>query len=255
MELENPEKRMSLVDHLKEFRSRLIKSALAILIGMCGSWFLYNFIVEQLTKPFCPGKIAQNSSSHCGILYINGVLGPLNLKIEVTLLLAIFFAAPIWLYQIWAFVAPALHRKEKKYSLFFLLAGVPFFFTGAYLGYLLIPEAVKFLLGFTPNTLTNLVKIDEYLNFVLRVILIFGLAFELPIFLVALNFVGVLPGKSILKPWRFAVFGITFFAGLVVPTGDPLTMLALAVPMVFFYFLAGLIGIYRDKRVSRRVER
>jgi len=242
---------MSLIEHFVEFRSRLIKSAIGVLLALTGSWFLYNPTVRLLTKPFCK-NISAIADKHCGVLYINGVLGPLNLRLEVSFLLGLFFSSPIWIYQLWAFVAPALHKKEKRYTLAFLLAGIPFFAAGSILGYELIQPAVTFLLGFTPHSLTNLVRFDEYLNFVLRIILVFGLAFELPVFLVALNFGGILSGKSILKPWRVAVFGIILFSGLVVPTGDPLTMLLLAVPMILFYFLAGSIALINDKKRSRK---
>ena len=242
--------RMTLIEHFVEFRSRLIKSAIGILVALFGSWFLYNYAVKILTKPFCH-HLPTSSNSHCGVLYINGVLGPLNLRLEVSFLLGLFISSPIWIYQLWAFVAPALHKSEKRYTLAFLLTGIPFFAAGAYLGYALVQPAVKFLLGFTPNTLTNLVRFDEYLNFVLRIVLLFGLAFELPVFLVALNFGGVLKGKSILKPWRLAVFGIILFSGLTVPTGDPLTMLVLAVPMIIFYFMAGFIGVFNDKKRAK----
>jgi sec-independent protein translocase protein TatC len=241
---------MPLLEHFRELRKRLIRASVAVVIGVTAGWFLYTPTVNALTKPFC--NHLSTAKKSCGILYINGVLGPLNLKVEVAILLGLFFASPVWIYQLWAFIAPGLHKTEKKYSIGFIFTGIPFFAAGAYLGYRLIPAAVKFLLGFTPSNLTNLVKIDEYLNFVLRVIFIFGLAFELPVFLVALNLIGVLSGRAILKPWRLAVFFITLFAALVVPTGDPLTMLALAVPMVFFYLLAGVIGLAHDKRKSKK---
>jgi sec-independent protein translocase protein TatC len=247
----NKDGRMSLLEHLSEFRKRLVRASLAIVLGMIGGWFSYNKVVNALTAPFCHNGASAHQKT-CGILYINGVLGPLNLKVEIAILLGLFFSSPIWIYQLWAFIAPGLYKKEKRYSIGFVAAGVPFFAGGAYLGYVLIPAAVKFLLGFTPNNLTNLVKIDEYLNFVLRVIFIFGIAFELPVFLVALNMIGILSGRAILKPWRLAIFGITLFAALVVPTGDPFTMLALAVPMVFFYLLAGALGILNDRRRAKK---
>ncbi|MEN9325196.1 MAG: hypothetical protein RL414_950, partial [Actinomycetota bacterium] len=162
--------------------------------------------------------------------------------------------APIWLYQLWAFVAPGLHAREKKYSLLFIGVATPFFAGGARLGYSILPIAVKVLLGFTPETLNNLIRFDDYLNFVLRLILVFGIAFELPVFLIALNLAGIVTGRSILKPWRFAIFGIAFFTAAFSPTGDPLTMSLLALPLVLFYFAAGLIGMWHDSgwKIGRR---
>ena len=241
--------RMPLLEHLRELRKRIVRSSLAVLLLSILGWFLYNPIIDSLAKPVCDLRSArQSGTALCGTLYINGVLGPLNLHITVALATGIILSAPVWIYQLWAFVAPALHRKERRYSLLFLLIATPFFVAGAYLGYYILPTAVHVLLGFTPSSLTNLVRFDDYLNFVLRLILIFGIAFELPVFLLGLNFAGVVSGTSILKPWRLAVFGITLFTAAFTPTADPFTMLLLAVPMVIFYFSAGGIAILHDKR-------
>ncbi len=245
--------RMPLLEHLRELRKRVVRSSLAVLVLSVLGWFLYNPIIDSLAKPVCDLKSARISgATHCGTLYINGVLGPLNLHITVALISGIILSAPIWIYQLWAFVAPALHRKERRYSLLFMVIATPFFAVGAYLGYYILPTAVHVLLGFTPSTLTNLVRFDDYLNFVLRLILIFGIAFELPVFLIGLNFAGVISGTSILKPWRLAVFGITLFAAAFTPTADPFTMCLLAIPMVIFYFLAASIAILHDKRKASK---
>ena len=241
--------RMPLLEHLRELRKRIVRSSLAILLLSILGWFLYNPIIDSLAKPVCDLKSArQSGAANCGTLYINGVLGPLDLHITLALATGIILSAPVWIYQLWAFVAPALHRKERRYSLLFMFIATPFFVAGAYLGYYILPTAVHVLLGFTPSSLTNLVRFDDYLNFVLRLILIFGIAFELPVFLVGLNFVGVVSGASILKPWRLAVFGITLFTAAFTPTADSFTMLLLAVPMVIFYFTAGGIAVLHDKR-------
>ena len=180
--------RMPLIDHLRELRSRVVKSALVIALGSIIGWFFYNEIITKLAEPVCDLKSAQlTGADNCGALYINGVLGPLNLQIKVAILAGVIIAAPIWLYQLWSFIAPALHRKEKRNSIFFILAATPFFAAGAYLGYTILPIAVKVLFGFTPDALNNLVKFDDYLDFVMRAILLFGLAFELPVFLITFN--------------------------------------------------------------------
>lgn len=244
---------MPLLDHLRELRSRVFKSALAITCGAGIGWYYYNAIITQLAKPVCDLKAAQQSgASSCGSLYINGVLGPLNLQIKVAILSGIILTAPIWLYQLWSFIAPALHRKEKRNSIFFFIAATPFFATGAFLGYRVLPVAIRVLFGFTPNALTNLVKFDDYLDFVLRVILLFGIAFELPVFLVTFNAIGFLSGKTILRPWRIWIFGICVFIAGFTPSADPLSMFALAAPLIVLYFLAGAIAILNDKRREKR---
>ena len=244
---------MPLLDHLRELRSRVVKSAFAIILGAGVGWYYYNEIITQLAKPVCDLKAAQQSgASSCGSLYINGVLGPLNLQIKVAVLSGIIITAPIWLYQLWAFIAPALHRKEKRNSIFFFIAATPFFATGALLGYRVLPVAVRVLFGFTPNALTNLVKFDDYLDFVLRVILLFGIAFELPVFLVTFNAIGFLSGKTILRPWRIWIFGICLFIAGFTPSADPLSMFALAAPLILLYLMAGGIALLNDKRREKR---
>ena len=245
--------RMSLLEHFRELRKRVLRSVLSIAIFGSVGWIFYSKIVHLLTKPVCDLTRAASTPHHCGVLYIDGVLGPLNLQISVAIVSGVILASPIWLYQLWAFVSPALHSKEKKYSVVFIAVATPFFVMGAALAYWILPLAIRVLLGFTPTTLTNLIKFSDYLTFVLHLILVFGLAFELPVFLVALNFAGVLSGKSILKPWRIAVFGITVFSSTFVPTSDPFTMGFLALPLVAFYFAAGGAALINDRRRAKKV--
>ena len=244
--------RMPLLEHFRELRNRVVKSALAISLGAIVGWFFYNEIITKLAEPVCDLRAAQESgAASCGALYINGVLGPLNLQIKVAILSGVIITAPLWLYQLWAFIAPALHRKEKRNSILFFIAATPFFAVGAYLGYTILPVAVRVLFGFTPTSLANLVKFDDYLDFVLRVILLFGIAFELPVFLVTFNLIGFLSGKAILKPWRIWVFGICLFVAGFTPSADPLSMLALAVPLILLYLMAGSIALANDRRRER----
>lgn len=245
--------RMPLLDHLRELRRRTVRSAFAILIASGFGWAFYNQIITTLAEPVCDLKQAQASGAEsCGSLYINGVLGPLNLQIKVSLLSGLILSAPIWLYQLWAFIAPALHRKEKRNSIFFFIAATPFFAAGATLGYTILPIAIRVLFGFTPNSLENLVKFDDYLDFVMRAILFFGIAFELPVFLVTFNLIGFLSGVAILRPWRYWIFGITLFIAGFTPSADPLSMILLAVPLIALYFGAGGIALLNDKRRARR---
>jgi len=244
---------MPLLDHLRELRKRIIRAAFFILIFSILGFVYYNQIITTLAEPVCDLKLAQSSgSNNCGSLFISGVLGPLNLQVKVAFLTGVIVSAPFWLYQLWAFIAPALHRKERRKSVLFIIAATPFFTLGAALAYYILPIAIKVLFGFTPDSLNNLVRFDDYLSFVLRIILIFGLAFELPVFLVSLNLIGVLSGRAILKPWRFAIFGITVFVAAFSPTADPLSMAALALPLIVFYFGAGGIALLVDKKRDKK---
>jgi len=245
--------RMPLLEHFRELRKRVVRAAAAILVASAVGWAFYPKIVNALAKPICNLHRSHIAGlGNCGALYVNGVLGPLNLQVTVSFLVGVIISAPIWLYQLWAFVAPGLHRREKKYSILFISIATPFFAGGAYLGYRVLPLAVKALLGFTPSSLNNLVRCDDYRSCVLRLILVFGGAFELPVLLVALNLAGVLSGRGILKPWRIAIFSITFFTAAFSPTGDPLTMSLLALPLILLYFLSGGIALLNDRRRSKR---
>ena len=247
---------MPLLEHLRELRKRVVRSALAISMASIVGWVFYTPIITTLAKPVCDLKTAQETGAdNCGALYINGVLGPLNLHIKVAILTGLLLAAPIWLYQLWAFIAPALHKREKRNSILFIIAATPFFSVGAYLGYTILPLAIRVLFGFTPDALNNLVKFDDYLDFVTRTIFFFGLGFELPVFLVALNLIGAVSGKGILRPWRIWVFIITLFVAGFTPSPDPLSMIALAAPLIALYFLAGLISLANDRRREKRALR
>ncbi len=245
--------RMPLLEHLREFRKRVVRSAAAISLAAIIGWFFYNEIITKLAEPVCDLAAAQRTGSNtCGSLYINGVLGPLNLQIKVALLTGVILAAPIWLYQLWAFIAPALHRKERRNSIFFFVAATPFFTAGTFLGYSILPIAIEVLFGFTPDALTNLVKFDDYLDFVMRAILLFGIAFELPVFLVTFNLIGFLSGTAILRPWRIWVFSIVLFVAGFTPSADPLSMVLLAVPLILLYLLSGLFALWNDRRRAKK---
>ena len=249
----SPQGQMPLIDHLRELRKRVLSSALAIAVAFGGGWYFYNSIIVTLAKPVSDLREAQASgAASCGALYISGVLGPLDLQIKVALMTAVIVSAPFWLYQLWAFIAPALHRKEKRNSVLFVTAATPFFMMGATLGYLILPVAIKALLGFTPGAVSNLVRFDDYLDFVLRIILFVGLAFELPIFLLTFNLIGFLRGKTILRPWRIWVFSIVLFVAAFTPTADPLTMGFLAVPLIALYFASGGFALLNDKRRDKK---
>jgi len=241
-----------LLAHLRELRKRIFKSVLGVLAFAVVGWVFYNEIILKLAQPMCGKNEELESLEQCTSLYVSGVLGPLNLQIKVALLVGIILSAPIWLFQIWAFVLPGLKKREKILAFAFFVGAIPFFAAGVTLGYYILPIAIKVLLGFTPDNLANLIRFDDYLDFVLRVILLFGIAFELPVFLLALNAAGAITGAAILRPWRVAVFLIFLFVAAFTPTGDPLTMLALAIPLCALYFAAGAIATLIDKRRAKK---
>ncbi|MEV0369742.1 twin-arginine translocase subunit TatC [Streptomyces sp. NPDC050636] len=254
----DPEGRMPLAAHLRELRNRLLKSVLAIVVVTAIAMWQYEPLAHFITGPVidavgCPkGTSTTGPRTHpCAEITANGLLAPFTILLKLSLTAGVVVASPVWLYHLWAFLAPGLHKHEKKYALSFVGAGVPLFLGGAYLAYAVLPTTAGALVGLTPSEWANLFPADEFLDIVTRMVVVFGLAFELPLLLVLLNMGGVLTGRRILGWWRFMVLGITVFSALATPTGDPLTMGLLAIPIVVLYFGAVGICLLNDRRRKR----
>lgn len=243
---------MPLLAHLRELRSRLIRGVISVVLASIVAFVLYDEIIDILIEPVCESGVRGVADGRCGALVVTGVIGPLALQLKVALFCGLVFSSPIWLWQLWAFLAPGLHRREKRWTYLFVGAGAPLFFLGATLSYLLLPLAVEVLLGFAPGDVANQVPLDEYLDFVLRMLLVFGISFELPLILIMFNLAGLVTSKRIRSWWRQMIFGIFVFAAIATPTGDPYTMAALASPMTVLYGLAIVITALLDRRSSRR---
>ena len=240
---------MSLGDHLRELRNRLIIAALGIAAGGVVGWIRYDWLLDKLTAP-----LSESSITRGGVLVrlnFQGVTQPFTLQLQVALFVGVILSSPIWLYQIWGFIVPGLTKREKRTAMAFIAAAVPLFLVGCYLATWALPKAVEVLLGFTPASGVNLPPAGDYLTFVTRFILAFGIAFLLPVFLVGLNMAHVLPARLMLKGWRIAVMLIFVFAAMMTPTPDAWTMLALATPMIGLYFAAYGIAALMDKRRHR----
>ena len=166
--------------------------------------------------------------------------------------IGIVLSSPVWLYQLWAFIVPGLTKREKRYSMGFVGAAVPLFLAGIALAWKVLPNAIKFLTAFTPVGTANIINASDYFTFVLQIILAFGIAFVIPLLLVALNFAGVLSAVAMAKAWRVAVFLCFLFAAVASPTPDAGSMLALAFPMVGLYLVAVGIAWVNDRRRARR---
>ncbi|MEW2163205.1 twin-arginine translocase subunit TatC [Streptomyces sp. NPDC007084] len=257
----DPEGRMPLADHLRELRNRLAKAMLAIVLVTIVAAFYYNDIINFFTKPVldsvgCPetfAELAKQPKNHqCAQITINGLLAPFTLALKVSLMAGVVLASPVWLYQLWAFVAPGLHKNEKKYAYAFVGTGVPLFLGGAFFAYKVLPTTAKVLMEFTPQGVNNLLPLDDLLDLVTRMVVVFGLSFELPLLLVMLNLTGILTGRRMLGWWRGMILGITVFAAIATPSTDPLTMLALAGPIWILYFGAVVFSLFNDRRKRRR---
>ncbi|GGQ97932.1 twin-arginine translocase subunit TatC [Streptomyces pilosus] len=260
----DPEGRMPLAEHLRELRNRLAKALLAIVLVTVVAAFFYNDIINFFTDPVLKSvgcgqsfeelsRATRDDAQPCAMITINGLLTPFTLALKVSLMAGIVFAAPVWLYQLWAFVAPGLHRHEKKYAYAFVATGFPLFLGGAYFAYRVLPTTAKVLIEFTPGNVDNLLPLDDLLDLVTRMVVVFGLSFELPLLLIMLNLSGALSGKRMLGWWRGMIMGITLFAAIATPSTDPLTMIALAGPIWILYFAAVCVALLNDRR-KRRIE-
>lgn len=246
---------MALTEHLRELRSRLVKSVLAIVLMMIVAVFYHRqietFLMQPLPKCNTPAEIA-SFKGKCAQVSTIGLTTPFTLTLKVALTAALVATVPVWLYQLWAFITPGLHKHERRYALGFLTAGVPLFLAGVACAYLLLPTTVQVLISFAPDNTTPILPPENYISIATRLVLLFGAAFEFPLLLVMLNFGGVLSGKRLLGWWRGMIMGITVFAAFASPSADPVSMLALAAPIWVLYFVAVGISLLNDRRRARR---
>lgn len=175
-----------------------------------------------------------------------------DLRVQVSIFLGVIITSPFWLYNLWAFVSPGLKTRERRFTLGFVFSAVPLFLTGAFIAWTSLPTFVVVLIGFTPEGSSNVINASEYILFAIRIVLVFGLAFVMPVLLVLLNFANLLTGMAILKGWRLAVFIIACVSALATPTADPMSMFLLMGPLSGLYFVAVGIAVLNDKRRARR---
>jgi sec-independent protein translocase protein TatC len=244
---------MALSDHMRELRARVLKSAVVVLLGLIVSLFFFDQIFELVLKPYNDARVALGKDVETQAT-IGGVGGPLMLQLKLCGLVGLVATSPFWLYQIWAFILPGLHSRERKWTRVFAAVAGPLFLAGVVLGYLTLPKGLEILISFTQDPLINLVEFGEYLTFLIRTLLVFGIAFEIPVFVILLNLVGMLSGASLgaHRPW--IVIGTFVFAAIATPSTDPFSMLFLAVPMLILFFISEVICRVLDRRRRDRDE-
>ncbi|GGT22505.1 Sec-independent protein translocase protein TatC [Streptomyces atratus] len=249
----DPEGRMPLVEHLRELRNRLAKGMLAIVVVTIAAAFYSQALMEFLSAPVprCEKGLGETTGGACAVIAYTDLLSPFTTTVKVSLMAGVIIASPIWLYQLWAFVAPGLHKHERKYTYAFVAAAVPLFLGGAALAYTILPISMRVLLGITPDGSANILPMDKILDFTVRMVLIFGAAFELPLLLIMLNLTGIVTGRRMLGWWRGVVMGVFVFGAVATPTTDPVGMIALAGPIVVLYFMAVGFSLLNDKRRRR----
>ncbi|MFE2490356.1 twin-arginine translocase subunit TatC [Streptomyces mirabilis] len=247
---------MTLASHFRELRNRLMKAIGAVIVATVVAGLFYKQLIGFVVAPL-PGCATVKgggtaASGRCGVIAASGLLSPFTLALKVSLAAGLIGASPVWLYQLWAFVAPGLHRSEKKYTLAFLATGIPLFLAGAAFAYAVLPTTARVLISLTPDQVTNILPIEDFLDLATRMVVVFGLSFELPLFLIMLNLAGVLSARRMVGWWRLMVLGVTVFAAIATPSTDPLTMLALAGPIIALYLAACAVSWFSDRHSARK---
>jgi sec-independent protein translocase protein TatC len=243
----NPEGRMPLMDHLRELRSRLVKAIGALAVGMAIGFIpqVYDRIWAFVYHPFKAAAVHGN-------LVVIGVFDGFMLRVQIAFFFALIVTSPFWLYQIWAFIAPGLYRREKKWAYMFVGAAAPLFAAGAALAYWVMSRGLHYLLALVPHGVNVMATVTNYLSYFEAMILGFGLAFELPLALVMLNMVGIITHERMRKWRRIMIFAVFVFAGIASPSPDPATMLLLAGPCVVLVEAAEVLIWANDRRRARR---
>jgi len=240
---------MSLGEHLVEFRRRLFLSVAGIAITAVGGFFIADLVWAALSAPL---EIVAESSSRLAQINYTSISEAFDTKLAIAITVGVVVSSPLWLWQIWAFITPALVRKEKMYAVGFLVSAIPLFLGGCAAGWWVFPHVVEVMTGFAPDGTTTLLTARYYLDFSIKFILAIGVGFVLPVFLVLLNFTGVMSAATIIKGWRWAILLITLFTAIATPAADVLSMFLLAIPMVILYYLAALIAFIHDRRKAKK---
>jgi sec-independent protein translocase protein TatC len=246
----NKERRMSLSSHLREFRVRLSWSAGFVIAGTVVGWFLFDPVFKVLQGPLLDVTRERGIDA---IVNFGTVVSAFDLRIQISIFLGVIMTAPVWLWNLWAFVSPGLKIRERRYAVGFVFSALPLFLLGTYLAWTSLPGFVVVLIGFTPEGSSNVINAAEYVLFAIRILLIFGLAFVMPVVLVLMNFAGLVTGKGILKSWRIALLIIATVSALATPTAEPMSMFLLMAPLTALFFTAVGIAVTNDKRRARKL--
>ena len=245
-----PDGRMALTDHLREFRARLIRSMLVLVVAFIVMLYFYDPLLDFISKPYYDA-VATLKNEVDAELVATGIGAGLLLQLKLCGVAAIVVSAPYWIYQIWAFILPGLHPQERKWSRVVAAIAGPLFFAGVALGYYILPKGIQVLIDFVPTDVTSLVDFGAYFSFVTRMLLIFGIAMEIPFFVILLNLAGVVSGKTLgrYRPW--IVIGVFVFAAVATPSTDPFSMLMLAIPLQILFIVAEIVARLVDRARGR----
>jgi sec-independent protein translocase protein TatC len=227
---------MTLVEHLTELRRRVLVCAVAFLVAATVAFIVYNPILAFLKEPYC-----QAAPHHCAF-YITGPLDGLSLRVKISAYGGLFAASPVLLWELWRFITPGLNPKEKKYAIPFIVASITLFAVGCLVAYVSFPHALRFLDSVGGPSLNQILDPTKYLSLIVLLMTVFGLTFEFPVLLVSLQVAGVLTPKQLSSWRRWAIVLIVVVAGVVTPSSDPFSMMAMAIPLYVFYEASIVIG-------------
>lgn len=247
--------RMPLTEHLRELRNRLAKALLALAVATIVCFVFEPYIFDWLKQPYCdlPAEVraTPDANGECTLAFF-GVLDAFMIRLKISMIAGAVLSAPVWLYQLWSFITPGLHQHERRWSLAFVSSSLVLFAVGAFFAYLTLSKGLELLLGFGGDGLVSVLDVNKYLSYVIAMLLVFGLSFEIPLLVTMLNLAGVVSTAK-LRTWRRPQIFLTFlFAAIVTPSQDPFTLLALGLPMVLLFEVAMLIGWLNDRRKARR---
>lgn len=247
-----PDGRMPLSDHLRELRARLVRSVLCLVVVFVVALFFYEQLLELVMGPYNDAReqLGQRVESQA---FVKGATGPLMLQLKLCGVAAIVISSPYWLSQIWGFVVPGLHAHEKKWTRIFVAVAGPLFVLGVITAYYVLPKGLEVLIGFTPASMQNLVEFGEYFSFFTRMLLVFGVAFEIPLFVIMLSLAGVVSGATLARHRPWIIIGTFIFAAVATPSTDPFSMMMLAAPMLVLFLLAELAARFIDRVRAKRL--
>jgi sec-independent protein translocase protein TatC len=246
---QQPDGRMSLMEHLIELRSRVIKCATAVMIGAVVAWLAYSWIFHLLLHPY--HEIATNKSLTGGKLLQTDPLEGLGIRIRIATYGGIALAMPVLMWQLWRFVSPGLYKHERRYAIPFVGAAITLFVSGAAVAYWTLPKALDWLISIGGGGFVTAFTAQKYFQLLMYMMLAFGIGFEFPILLIFLQVANILPNKVLRKYRRHSIVGIMIIVAVATPSADPISMLALAIPLCIFYEVAIIFGRIRLRRKSK----
>lgn len=233
---------MTLTEHLGELRTRIIRSGLAVALGLIVILAFYDPVLAFIRRPYdrlCERR--PDLVSECDLFSL-GPLDGFNARLRISLYGGLILALPVVLWQIWRFIVPALHAREKRYAIPFIASSIVLFAAGAALAYLTLDRGLEFLVGWSGSDVQQAYQITKYVSLVAMMVAAFGVGFEFPVLLTFLQLVGVVTPRRLVEGWRVAIVSIFVLAAVITPSGDPITLIALSVPLIGLYFLSVLIG-------------